>query len=155
MAWHYSSLQAADLSTLTGYFNLSDALLRILNQVYRVSHDAPALFNMSNNPQHRLALRMWTSDSDPNYDWPTDPPNLRHIPYFQAIPVQLTDLVHDSSHRDTLDLSFAPSDCRIVSDTKNCVEACLNPESLFRLRNLKTCILMASASLLVHHAVMY
>jgi hypothetical protein len=97
-----------------------------------------------------FALRMSTNDSA-NYDWPTDPPSLRHVPYFQTIPLQLEDLIRDSSRRDTLNLDFAPSGCTTVSHTRNCAEACLDPKSLFRFENLRICILMASAALLVQN----
>ena len=61
-----------------------------------------------------FALRMSTNDSA-NYDWPTDPPSLRHVPYFQTIPLQLEDLVRDSSRGDTLNLDgllFLPDGSR-------------------------------------------
>ncbi|KAK3357771.1 hypothetical protein B0T25DRAFT_567020 [Lasiosphaeria hispida] len=106
---------------------------------------------MSRDNQRRFPLQMSMSGSDPNYYWPTNPPSLKHIPYFQAIPIQLAYLLDDSSHRNTLGLSFAPSDCITVSGTKNCTEACLNPKSLFQLGNIKTCVLMASAALLVQN----
>ncbi|KAK0710854.1 hypothetical protein B0H67DRAFT_646280 [Lasiosphaeris hirsuta] len=105
----------------------------------------------SNVVQRRFPLRMSMSSADQNYDWPTNPPSLRHILYFQAIPIELADLLEVSSHRDTLSLSFAPSDCMTTSGTKNCTEACLRPRSLFQLENFKTCVLIASAALLVQN----
>ncbi|KAK3385575.1 hypothetical protein B0H63DRAFT_184718 [Podospora didyma] len=103
---------------------------------------------MANESAH---LQLYDVSSTTYPAWPTQPKSLENVPYFQATPENLDDLLTKAAHFNTIELKFGPSDCGTVNNTRNCTEACNDPESLFKLNNLRTCIQLAAASFLVRN----
>lgn len=91
----------------------------------------------------------WFGNFD--YSWFDNSGSLSSVPYFEAVPEQLHELVETSSARRQLRLGFSPGDCTTVSGSRNCTEACSDPSSFFTPTNLRVCTTLASAALLVQN----
>jgi hypothetical protein len=79
---------------------------------------------------------VFREDSGPKYDWFgafdyswfDSPGNLSTVPYFEATPELLGHVLRNSTARQELTLGFVPHDCTTVNGTRNCTEACSNPD---------------------------
>ncbi|KAK3384705.1 hypothetical protein B0T24DRAFT_609339 [Lasiosphaeria ovina] len=100
-------------------------------------------------------------DPAPSYDWFKgfdyswfDAGNLgglSSIPFFETVPERLDGLLKTSSARQQLRLGFGPGDCKTLSSSPNCTEACSDPSFLFTPTNLRACAALAGAALLVQN----
>lgn len=100
------------------------------------------------------------NDPPPKYNWfgafdygwfDDNLGGLSSVPFFEAVPEQLAQLLRTSSARQQLRISLVPGDCETVSGSHNCTEACSNPSSLFTPPNLRVCTALAGAALLVQN----
>jgi hypothetical protein len=110
-----------------------------------------------NNP---LTLSLVTDKDEPNYHWfDTDAygwwdnsGTLSSVPYFEAVPGLLDDLLRNSSDREQLRLPLGGRyDCETKNRIRDCTEACSNPSFLFTPTNIRVCTALASVALLVQN----
>ena len=113
----------------------------------------------SNNEVHELRLvvgedppRSYNWFGGYDYGWFDTPSNLSSVPYFEETPERLDKLLQTSAARESIRLSLSPGECTAAgSPSRNCTAACTDPSSLLTPSNLHTCIVLASAALLVQN----
>ncbi|KAK3314824.1 hypothetical protein B0H66DRAFT_563724 [Apodospora peruviana] len=100
----------------------------------------------------RLALNLRPID-DVNYAdyWQGKPPALGNIPTFKRIQLDASQQLKQAALHHDLTLGLSPGDCVTSDGVKSCEATCSDPTNLFTPANLRTCLLLASAALLVQN----